>query len=145
MIFDHIKIVMLKEFKEFATKGNIMDLAVGVIMGSAFGKIVTSLVDNILMPIIGVVTGGINFSNGLTIRVEDAVINYGIFIQNIIDFLIVSFCIFIMIKVVNRIIRHNEKEEVEQQKTKPNEIDLLVEIRDLLKEDAFNKSDDKKK
>ena len=136
---------MLKEFKKFISRGNVMDLAVGVIMGSAFGKIVTSLVDNILMPIIGVVTGGINFSNGLTIRVEDAVINYGIFIQNIIDFLIVSFCIFIMIKVVNRIIRHNEKEEVEQQKTKPNEIDLLVEIRDLLKEDAFNKSDDKKK
>ena len=140
-----MEVIMLKEFKKFISRGNVMDLAVGVIMGSAFGKIVTSLVDNILMPIIGVVTGGINFSNGLTIRVEDAVINYGIFIQNIIDFLIVSFCIFIMIKVVNRIIRHNEKEEVEQQKTKPNEIDLLVEIRDLLKEDAFNKSDDKKK
>ena len=97
----------LKEFKTFISKGNVVDLAVGVIIGSTFGKIVSSLVNDILMPIIGIIIGGIDFSN-LTIQIKDATIKYGIFIQNIIDFLIVAFCIFIFIKLINKL-RKNEE------------------------------------
>ena len=88
----------LQEFKQFIARGNVIDLAVGVIIGSAFGKIVSSIVDDILMPLIGVIIGGLDFSN-LTIKVEDATIKYGLFIQNVIDFLIVSICIFFIIKI----------------------------------------------
>ncbi len=91
---------MWKEFKKFAAKGNVLDLAVGVIIGGAFGKIVASLVDDIIMPIIGLLLGGINFSD-LEIQVGDAGIKYGAFIQSIIDFLIISFSIFIFIRTVN--------------------------------------------
>ena len=91
---------IIKEFKEFIARGNVVDLAVGVIIGSAFGKIVTSLVNDIIMPFIGVILGGIDFTN-LTLKFKDATIYYGNFIQNIIDFLIVAFCIFIFVKVVN--------------------------------------------
>ena len=90
---------ILKEFKEFIARGNVVDLAVGVIVGSAFGKIVTSLVNDILMPIIGVILGGIDFTN-LTLKFNDATIYYGNFIQNVIDFLIVAFCIFIQLKIL---------------------------------------------
>ena len=129
------------EFKEFISKGNVVDLAVGVIIGGAFGKIVTSLVDNILMPLIGLIIGGIDFS-GLSIKVKDATISYGLFIQNVIDFLIVSFCIFLFIKIINKIATKNKKEEkeavaevVETEKQKDEEmISVLEEIRDLLKE-----------
>ena len=120
---------ILDEFKTFIARGNVIDLAVGVIMGSAFGKIVTSLVDNILMPIIGVLTGGINFS-GLTIRVREATIYYGIFLQNIIDFLIVAACIFMLIKFINKL---TKKEEKKKETKKADNIILLEEIRDLLK------------
>ncbi len=98
-----------KEFKEFAMKGNVMDMAVGVIIGGAFGKIVSSLVDNILMPIIGVLTGGLDFT-GLSIMVGEAKVNYGMFIQNVIDFLIIAFCIFLMIKAMNKITKKKEAE-----------------------------------
>lgn len=118
----------LSEFKDFISKGNVLDMAVGVIIGAAFGKIVTSLVDNILMPIIGVLIGGIDFS-GLTIQFKDATIGYGIFIQNIIDFLIVAFCIFIFIKILRR----KKKEEEVKQPEKDETVVLLEEIRDLLK------------
>ena len=89
---------MLKEFKEFIKRGNVMDLAVGVIVGGAFSSIVTSLVNNILTPILGIFLGGIDFS-GLSITIKNANINYGLFLQSIIDFLIIAFCIFIMIKI----------------------------------------------
>ena len=89
---------MLKEFKEFISKGNVVDLAVGVIIGGAFGKIVTSLVNDIIMPLIGVIIGGINFTN-LSIKIGESVIAYGSFIQNIIDFLIIAACIFVFVKV----------------------------------------------
>jgi large conductance mechanosensitive channel len=98
----------IKEFKEFAIKGNMMDMAVGVIIGGAFGKIVSSLVDNILMPIIGVLTGGLDFSK-LSIMVGDAKVNYGLFVQNVIDFLIIAFCIFLMIKGMNKLSRKKEE------------------------------------
>ena len=120
----------LKEFKTFISKGNVVDLAVGVIIGSAFGKIVSSLVNDILMPIIGIIIGGIDFSN-LTIQIKDATIKYGIFIQNIIDFLIVAFCIFIFIKLINKV---SKKEEKKKEKVVSEEAKILKEIRDILKE-----------
>lgn len=123
---------MIKEFKKFIARGNVIDLAVGVIIGGAFGKIVTSIVDDILMPIIGVLIGGIDFS-GLSIKIGDAQITYGNFIQNVIDFLIVAFCIFILIKIVNKI-THKEEEKKEEAPAKPDDVLLLEEIRDLLKE-----------
>ena len=120
----------LKEFKTFISKGDVVDLAVGVIIGSTFGKIVSSLVNDILMPIIGIIIGGIDFSN-LTIQIKDATIKYGIFIQNIIDFLIVAFCIFIFIKLINKV---SKKEEEKKEKVVSEEAKILKEIRDILKE-----------
>lgn len=97
---------MLKEFREFAIRGNVMDLAVAVIIGAAFGKIVTSLVDNILMPLIGLVMGGVDFS-ALSVQVGSAVIQYGLFIQSIIDFIIIAFVIFQIVRAMN----HLKKDE----------------------------------
>ena len=100
----------MKEFKEFAMRGNVMDMAVGVIIGGAFGAIITALVDNIITPIIGAVLGGVDFS-GLAITVGKAQIGYGAFIQAVIDFLIVAFCIFCMLKAVNKAFNAAKKEE----------------------------------
>lgn len=122
----------MKEFKKFISKGNALDLAVGVIMGSAFGKIVTSIVENILTPLIGLLVGGTNLSN-LSIKIADAEISYGVFLQNVIDFLIVAFCLFIIVKAVNKIT--NKKEKKEEIKKK-DEVLLLEEIRDLLKKET---------
>ena len=91
---------LFEEFKKFISKGNVLDLAVGVIIGGAFQKIITSLVNDIIMPIFGIIIGGHDFSN-LTIRFKDATINYGSFIQNVLDFLLMAFCIFICIKFIN--------------------------------------------
>lgn len=124
---------MAKEFKEFISKGNVIDLAVGVVIGGAFGKIVTSLVDNIIMPLVGLVCGGINFA-GLHVKVKDAVIYYGAFLQNVVDFLIVAFCIFIFIKFINKFNRKKSNEEVKEEAPKKSEEVLLLEqIRDELK------------
>lgn len=121
------------EFKEFIARGNVIDLAVGVVIGSAFGKIVTSLVNDILMPLIGVILGGVDFTS-LSFKINDAVIKYGVFIQNIIDFLIVAFCIFVLVKFVNKLTSIKKKEEKkEEEKAKSDETKLLEEIRDLLK------------
>ena len=95
---------MLKEFREFAIRGNVMDLAVAVIIGGAFGKIVTSLVDNILSPLIGLVMGGIDFS-ALESQIGDAAIQWGLFIQSIIDFIIIAFVIFLLVRAMNRLKR----------------------------------------
>jgi large conductance mechanosensitive channel len=95
---------MLKEFREFAIRGNVMDLAVAVIIGAAFGKIVTSLVDNILTPLIGLVMGGVDFS-GLSTQIGDAVIQWGLFIQSIIDFILIAFVIFLIVRAINRLKR----------------------------------------
>ena len=124
------------EFKEFAMKGNVMDMAVGVIIGAAFGKIITSLVDDILMPIIGMIIGGVDFTS-LSVKLGEASINYGNFIQNIIDFIIVAFCIFSMIKAINGLtskLKKDEEEEKEEEPAGPTQEELLAEIRDLLKE-----------
>ncbi|MBQ7634883.1 MAG: large-conductance mechanosensitive channel protein MscL [Bacteroidaceae bacterium] len=122
----------IKEFKEFAMKGNVMDMAVGVIIGGAFGKIVSSLVDDILMPVIGIITGGVDFT-GLSAKVGNATVTYGQFIQNIIDFLIVAFCIFLMLKGINKL--NKKKEEEPAAPAEPSaEEKLLTEIRDLLKQ-----------
>jgi len=127
---------MLKEFKEFISRGNVIDLAVGVIMGGAFGKIVTSLVNDIIMPLVGIILGGINFTS-LSIKIKDSNIMYGSFIQNIVDFLIVAACIFFMVKVINQLNSlHKKKEEKkieEVAQKKSDDILLLEEIRDLLK------------
>ena len=125
------------EFKEFIMQGNVVDLAVGVIIGGAFGKIVTSLVDDILMPLIGIVIGGLDFSQ-LSINVLEAKVMYGAFIQNVIDFLIVAFCIFIFVKGVNGITEKMKREKEEEEKAeeeakKSAELEVLEEIRDLLK------------
>lgn len=125
---------MIKEFKKFISKGNVVDLAVGVVIGSAFGKIVSSLVDNIIMPLVGIIIGGIDFTN-LTLKLGDAKIEYGIFIQNVVDFLIVAFCIFIAIKAFNKLMHKEEKKE-EAKPTKSDEVILLEEIRDLLKKET---------
>lgn len=122
---------MWEEFKKFAIKGNVVDLAIGVIIGGAFGKIVSSLVDDVIMPIIGLLLGGIDFTS-IQFTVGDAVIKYGSFIQSIVDFLIISFSIFIFIRTVNNM---KEKEEEKPEKAVlSNEEKLLMEIRDLLKE-----------
>ena len=122
----------IKEFKEFAMKGNVMDMAVGVIIGGAFGKIVSSLVDDVLMPIIGTLTGGVNFTD-LAITVGEANIKYGTFIQNVIDFLIIALCIFLMIKGMNKLNRKKEEEPAPEEPKGPTQEELLTEIRDLLK------------
>ncbi len=107
----------IEEFKKFIARGNVMDLAVGVIVGGAFSSIVTSLVNNILTPILGLVLGGVDFSN-LAITFRDTRIEYGAFIQSIIDFLIVAICIFVFIKFINKLmhIKHKEEEEVKPPK-----------------------------
>lgn len=123
---------VVSEFKEFISKGNIVDMAVGVIIGSAFGKIVTSLVNDIFMPLIGVIIGGLDFTS-LTIKVGDAVISYGIFIQNIVDFLIIAGCIFLMIKILAKFKKKEEVKEEEPVVKEDENTVLLREIRDLLK------------
>lgn len=120
-----------KEFKEFISKGNIFDMAVGVIIGGAFGKIVTSLVNDIIMPLVGILIGGHDFT-GLTWKVKDAVINYGTFIQNIVDFLIVALCIFIVVKAMSKFKKKEEAAPAEPPKPS-EEVLLLREIRDSLK------------
>ncbi len=123
---------MLREFKEFISKGNVVDLAVGVIVGSAFGKIVSSLVNDILMPVIGVIIGGVDFSD-LSIKVGGAKIAYGMFIQNIIDFLIIAFCVFLFVKTVNKLSNMTHKKEEKEQIVTETELDVLKEIREELK------------
>jgi large conductance mechanosensitive channel len=119
-----------REFREFAVKGNVVDLAVGVIIGAAFGKIVSSLVEDLVMPLIGTLLGGFDFS-GLAIKVGGATIKYGNFIQTCVNFLIIAWAIFIMVKVINRLKREEEKPA--EAKAPPRQEVLLEEIRDLLK------------
>lgn len=128
---------MLKDFKEFAFKGNVLDMAIGVIIGAAFGKIVTSLVNDLIMPIISILTGGINFTNlKLVITpahgdVAENAIAYGSFIQNVVDFLIIAFCIFLFVRLIEKF-KKKEEVKVEAPK-KADDVVLLEEIRDLLK------------
>lgn len=132
---------MLKEFKEFALKGNVIDMAVGIVIGGAFGKIVTSLVNDIIMPLVGVVTAGTDFKTLKYVLkpavvemgeevVPEAAILYGQFIQNILDFVIVAFCIFLVIKAINK--AKKKKEEVVEEPAIPEHILLLRDIKGLL-------------
>jgi large conductance mechanosensitive channel len=139
---------MLKEFQEFIARGNVMDLAVGVIIGGAFGRIVTSLVDDIIMPIIGAIVGGFDFSNYFLplssavtaptlaqAREQGAVFAYGSFVTVVINFLILAFIIFLMVKAVNNLRRRLERENkaaAAQAAPPPPDVQLLTEIRDLL-------------
>lgn len=137
---------MLKEFKEFAMRGNVMDMAVGIIIGAAFGKIVSSFVKDIVTPIIGLFTGGIDFSNLFidlsgkgyeTLKAAEeagaATLNYGVFVSTVIDFVIVAFAIFIMIKQMNRL-KRREAEAPAAPAAPPKQEVLLEEIRDILKD-----------
>ena len=139
---------LLKEFKEFAMRGNVIDMAVGVVIGAAFGKIISSLVDDIIMPLVGVVTGGINFTDykwviqkavidGQTQEVlkPEVTMNWGSWVQTIVDFLIVAFCIFVAIKAINQLTRTQEEAPEPAPAPEPTKEEvLLTEIRDLLKE-----------
>lgn len=133
----------LNEFKEFAMRGNVVDMAVGVVIGSAFGKIVTSLVNDIMMPAIGMLTGGINFTDykwviqqavkeGDTILTPEVAITWGAFVQTIFDFVIIAFCIFVAIKFMNNLKKQPEPEPAPAAPAGPTQEELLTEIRDLL-------------
>lgn len=130
---------MLKEFKEFALKGNVMDLAVGVIIGGAFGKIVASLVNDILMPLISMLIGGVNFSDLKIVlkagdeskKIAEVAFKYGAFIQNVLDFLIIAFCIFLMVKAMNKLNRKKE-EAVEEAPAGPTQEEILTDIKNIL-------------
>ncbi|MBW7650543.1 MULTISPECIES: large conductance mechanosensitive channel protein MscL [Anoxybacillus] len=126
---------MWNEFKKFAIRGNVIDLAVGVIIGGAFGKIVSSLVNDIIMPLVGLILGGIDFSK-LSWKVGEAEVKYGAFIQTVVDFFLIAFSIFIFIKLLNNLHERMKKQE-ETKQTAPTitkEQQLLTEIRDLLKQ-----------
>lgn len=141
----------LSEFKEFAMKGNVVDMAVGVIIGAAFGKIVTSLVNDVIMPVIGVLTGGVNFSDkkwiiqqavadGETIVTPEVAVTWGAFVQTVIDFIIIAFCIFVAIKFMNKLKRAPEPAPApEPEAPAPTQEELLTEIRDLLKKEVESK------
>ncbi|MFI4860524.1 MAG: large-conductance mechanosensitive channel protein MscL [Phycisphaerales bacterium JB063] len=130
---------MVKEFKEFAMRGNVIDMAVGIIIGAAFGKIVSSLVDNVIMPPIGMLIGGVDFSDlAITLKegadgAEPVVLGYGLFIQTVFDFLIIAFAIFMVIKAINTAQKRFEEEKVEEPAKASAEVQLLTEIRDALK------------
>lgn len=127
----------MKGFKEFISKGNVMDLAVGVIIGGAFGKIVSSLVNDVLMPLIGLILGKINFSELKVVLSEgdpESAIYYGRFIQNIVDFFIIALCIYFMVKAIAKLRTKKEEPAAEEAPAEPSEeVVLLTEIRDLLK------------
>ncbi|MGN0231662.1 MAG: large-conductance mechanosensitive channel protein MscL [Muribaculaceae bacterium] len=143
-----MKSKFLADFKAFAMRGNVIDMAVGVIIGGAFGKIVSSLVNDIIMPLIGIVVGGVNFTDLKWVitpasvdeagnEIAESTLNYGTFIQTTIDFLIIAFSIFVMVRVINKITTRKKAEEEAAPAPAPepsNEEKLLAEIRDLLKE-----------
>ena len=124
----------ISEFKEFAIKGNMLDLAIGVIIGGAFNTVVKSIVDDVIMPFVGILLGGKDFSQ-LSLKIGEAQIKYGMLIQNLVNFLIIAFCLFIIVKAINSLKRKKEvvEEKVEEAK-KAEDIALLEEIRDYLKE-----------
>ena len=137
----------LNDFKDFAVKGNVVDMAVGVIIGAAFGKIVSSLVNDVLMPIIGYFTGGINFSEhrwviqeavkqGEEIITPEIALSWGVFVQAIVDFIIVAFCIFMMIKFIMKLKKKDEEPAPAEPAAPSEEVQLLTEIRDLLRQNS---------
>lgn len=126
---------MIQEFRDFIAKGNVMDLAVGIIIGAAFTAIVTSLVDDLIQPLIGLIVGGLDFS-GLSVGLGDAQFMYGNFITAVINFLIIAWVVFLLVKMVNRLkeAATGPEEETAEEDTGPSEKDILIEIRDALKQ-----------
>ena len=137
---------LAKEFKEFIKRGNVIDMAVGVVIGSAFSAIVTSIVNDIIMPIVSLLTGGIDFTNWFvsldgksyeTLEAAQAAgaatLNYGNLISVVINFIIVAFCIFLVVKAMNKLMKKKEEPKKEEKPKKPDDVVLLEEIRDLLK------------
>jgi len=123
----------LGEFKAFAMRGNVIDLAVAVIIGAAFGKITTSLVNNIIMPLFGAVLGGVDYTDK-SVEIGEAVITYGVFIQSIIEFIIIAFAIFLVVKLLTRLQKKEEEKPKEEKPKAPSEeVLLLREIRDSLR------------
>jgi large conductance mechanosensitive channel len=122
----------IEEFKAFAVKGNVIDLAVAVVIGAAFGKIVSSLVENIVMPLIGILLGGVDFKS-YSLKVGEAVITYGVFLQNVFDFLIIALAIFVAVKALRKLQKKEEKKEEAKPKEPSEEVKLLTEIRDSLR------------
>lgn len=122
----------IQEFKAFAVKGNVIDLAVAVVIGAAFGKIVSSLVENIITPFIGILLGGVSFKS-LSLQVGEAVIGYGLFLQNVFDFIIIALAIFALVKILSKVRQKKEQQTEEKLKVTPEEIILLREIRDSLR------------
>ncbi|MFC3885220.1 large conductance mechanosensitive channel protein MscL [Bacillus songklensis] len=129
---------MWNEFKKFAVKGNVIDLAVGVIIGAAFGKIVTSLVNDMIMPLIGLLMGGIDFSD-LSLQVRDAELKYGAFLQTVVDFFIISFSVFLFVRFYHKLRHKDEEKPTSPTLTKDQE--LLAEIRDLLRQQTHGERD----
>jgi len=126
---------IIKEFKTFISRGNVVDLAVGVVVGNAFKDIVNSLVDHIIMPIVGILIGGIDFTT-LSLNIWNVDVKFGLFLQSIVDFFIIAFCIFMAVKVVNKLTKKKEeKKEEPKVPVKSDEVLLLEEIRDLLKKE----------
>lgn len=142
---------LLKEFKDFAMRGNVIDMAVGVVIGAAFGKIVSSLVDDLIMPLVGVATGGINFTDykwviqkavtdGTEIIKPEVTLNWGTWVQTVVNFLIIAFCIFIAIKAINRF--KKKEEEAPAAPAEPTKEEaLLTDIRDLLRQQVDDQKD----
>lgn len=134
---------VLGEFKSFIERGNVVDLAVGVVIGSAFSKIVTSVVNDLLTPTIGIILGGLDFSE-ISLTVKESTINIGLFINNVIDFFIIAICVFILVKFINKLTKKKEKvkevkEEVAPEPKKSNEEILLEEILKELKKNNKKK------
>ncbi len=125
---------MIKEFKAFVSKGNVIDLAVGVIIGGAFGKIVSSLVNDIIMPLVGIILGGLKFTE-LKVTVGEESIAYGLFIQSVVDFFIIALCIFLIVKLINKLRKKKDEEPAKApEPPAPSKEELLLtEIRDILK------------
>lgn len=138
---------MIKEFKEFAIRGNVIDMAVGIIIGAAFGKIVSSLVKDIIMPPIGVMIGGVDFSNLKVViqaahgKVPEVAIQYGQFIQTVLDFTIVALAIFMALRLINKLKRPEPEAAPAEEPAPPADIQLLTEIRDLMKNQAKNNAE----
>jgi large conductance mechanosensitive channel len=130
----------LAEFKTFIARGNVIDLAVGVIIGSAMGKIVSSLVDDILMPVIGLVLGGINFAS-LSLNLKETQIRYGAFLQNVVNFLVIALCVFLFVKAINQVsVKFKKPAPTSAAPPPPAEVQLLTEIRDLLQDQTRHSS-----
>ena len=134
---------VLGEFKQFIERGNVVDLAVGVVIGTAFSKIVTSVVNDLLTPIIGILLGGLDFSN-ISLTVKDSTINFGLFINSVIDFFIIAICVFILVKFINKITKkkekiEEEKKEAKEEPKKSNEEILLEKILEELKKNNKKK------